>query len=151
MGHHVNAHGQFPRRIRGRRRIVDIRIGARNAGIRAEQVDPPEPVLGRPRDALDIRLFRDIRLHRDAANRCRHSLRASAVKVRNNQGSRAFPMKALDHRLADAAGPARDDNNLVRDLHDHPRNSCNEPCQSHARTPAPAFGRKFRRESLQRA
>ena len=81
MRHHIDAPRQLPVLIRRRPRIVDIRISARDACVRAEQIDPSEPVLGRPHNPLHVRFLRDVRLHRNAADRLRHGLGAGATGV----------------------------------------------------------------------
>ena len=91
--HHVDAPGELPLGVRGRAGIVDVGIGAADAGVGAEEIDAAELLFGRADEFLDVGFLRDVRLERDAADGLRDLFGASAVEVGDDDAACAFAWK----------------------------------------------------------
>src|SRR5262249_30810983 len=111
--HHVHVPAALPLRVR--RVLVAI---DRDAGVRAEQIDPSVLLLHAHDEIDDVGLARDVGTPRAAADFARNLLGRGAVHVGDDDRLRALRRKPPAQRAADAVSASRDDGDLACEDHD---------------------------------
>ena len=89
-----------------------------DARIRAKQVDTPEHPLGVVDQADDVRFPGNVGGNRHSTDLVGHFSGALRVAIGNNHRTRPFFGEALGESAADAAGRARNHDDLISKLHD---------------------------------